>query len=78
MAHDDNRGGKTSSSGGRVSPITLQKHLKGTHYPASKEDLVYKARSNDAPDDIMRMIGQLPQVTYESPAEVMRAFGQAK
>ncbi len=78
MAHDDTRVSKMSSTGSRVSPISLQKHLKGTHYPASKEDLVHKARSNDAPDDVMRMISQLPQATYDSPAEVMRAFGQAK
>ena len=67
-----------SSSGRRVSPISVQKHLKGTNYPASRDDLVRRARANSAPDDILRMIEQLPGVRYESPAEVMRAFGQSR
>jgi hypothetical protein len=78
MPQHDKHGEGTSSGGNRVSPISLQKHLKGTSYPASKEDLVQKARSNAAPDDVMRLIQQLPQHTYDSPAEVMRAFAQAR
>ena len=40
------------SSGKRISPIQLQKHLKGVNYPASKRDLVAKAQQNNAsPND---------------------------
>jgi Protein of unknown function (DUF2795) len=77
MPRDGKRDDATTS-GRRISPISLQKHLKGTNYPASKEDLVRRARSNDAPDDVMQQIQQLPQNTYGSPADVMRAFGQSK
>jgi Protein of unknown function (DUF2795) len=67
-----------SSSGRRISPISLQKHLKGTNYPASKNDLVQRAQSNDAPNDVLAMIRQLPSESYDSPADVMRAFGKAQ
>jgi hypothetical protein len=68
----------TPHSGRRISPISLQKHLKGTNYPASKDDLVQRARNNSAPDDILDMIRHLPSQSYDSPADVMRAFGKAQ
>lgn len=66
-----------SHSGKRISPISLQKHLKGTSYPATKQDLVRRAETNQAPDDVLDMIRHLPQDHYDSPAAVMRSFGQA-
>lgn len=76
VAHDGNRG--DGGSGHRISPISLQKHLKGTNYPASKDDLVKRAQSNAAPADVVEMIRHLPANSYDSPAEVMRAFGQVR
>jgi hypothetical protein len=78
MPQHDKHDNRTSTSGNRISPISLQKHLKGTSYPASKEDLVRKARANAAPDDVLQMIQQLPQHMFGNPTEVMRAFGQAQ
>ena len=72
----DNKQHDGGNSGRRISPISLQKHLHGTNYPASKEDLVQRARSNAAPDDVLQMLGALPQNRFESPADVMRAYGQ--
>jgi hypothetical protein len=60
----------------RISPISLQKHLKGTNYPASKQDLVSRAQTNSAPADVVEMIRHLPEHTYGSPADVMKAFAQ--
>ncbi|HEY7984309.1 MAG TPA: DUF2795 domain-containing protein [Ktedonobacterales bacterium] len=73
-AHDGHPG--SASSGKGISPIALQKHLKGTSYPASKQDLVTRARTNQAPDDLLARIRMLPEHIYATPAEVMRAFGQ--
>ena len=73
-SHDGHPG--QSSSGKGISPITLQKHLKGASYPASKQDLVTRARTNHAPDDLVERIRMLPEHTYATPAEVMRAFGE--
>jgi hypothetical protein len=74
----DSKQHDASGSGRRISPISLQKHLKGTNYPASKEELVKRARSNAAPDDVLKTLGELPQSHFESPADVMRAFGQKR
>ena len=78
MTKSDQTGHRgSSSSGGHVSPISLQKHLKGATYPASKEDLVRRAQTNAAPHDILEVIRHLPNQSYESPAQVMRALGGA-
>ena len=75
-SHDGHPG--HASSGKGISPITVQKHLKGASYPASKQDLVTRARTNHAPDDLVERIRMLPEHTYATPAEVMRAFGETR
>jgi hypothetical protein len=45
---------------GGHSPAHVQKHLKGQHYPASKNDLVKTAQGNHAPDEVMETIRGLP------------------
>jgi hypothetical protein len=64
-------------SGKRLSPIELQKHLKGSKYPASKDDLVQRARQNNAPHDVVEKLRHLPSTTFDTPASVMKAFGRA-
>jgi hypothetical protein len=78
MADDTRHDSKSGSSGSRISPISLQKHLKGTSYPASKEELVKRAQTNDAPADVLEQVRQLPSHTYTSPADVMKAFGKTE
>ena len=53
MSQHQTHTGGTHNGGKRISPISLQKHLKGTSYPASKQDLVRRAQSNQAPDDVL-------------------------
>lgn len=66
------------SSGKRVSPVQMQKHLKGTSYPASKDDLVRQAQSNSASDDIVEKIRALPADSFGSPKDVMKALGRTE
>jgi len=66
------------SSGKRVSPVAMQKHLKGTNYPASKDDLVRQAEHNHAPDDILDAIRVLPADMFNGPRDVMRALGRSE
>ena len=75
MAH---HGSGAESSGKRISPIQLQKHLKGTNYPASKNDLVQRAQDNKAPSDIVDTIRHLPADQFGSPKDVMKALGQTE
>jgi uncharacterized protein DUF2795 len=65
-------------SGKRLSPIELQKHLKGTNYPASKQDLVQRAQDNKASAEIVEKIRTLPADSFNSPKDVMKALGQTE
>ena len=64
------------SSSKRISPIQLQKHLKGTSYPASKNDLVRRAQDTAASPEIVETIRHLPADRFGSPNDVMKALGQ--
>lgn len=71
-------GSASGSSGKRISPVEMQKRLKGTSYPASKADLVRQAQSNHAPDEIVETIRALPADSFGSPKDVMRALGRTE
>lgn len=75
--HQGAQGAAPGDSQKRISPIELQKHLKGTAYPASKDDLVKRAQDNKASEAILDQIRRLPLNTFESPKDVMKAFGQS-
>ena len=68
----------SQSSGKRISPVQMQKHLKGVNYPASKGDLVAKARQNNASIEIVDKIRELPANSFNGPKDVMRALGQTE
>ena len=75
MAENKNTSG---SSGKRVSPVQMQKHLKGVNYPASKGDLVKQAQSNNASDAIVEKIRTLPADSFGGPKDVMKALGRTE
>ncbi|HEY9671602.1 MAG TPA: DUF2795 domain-containing protein [Waterburya sp.] len=59
----------------QANPIQIQKHLKGVDYPASKEELIEHAQQQDADEDILSILEQLPDQEFETPAEVSKAIG---
>ena len=63
-------------SGKKLSPIQLQKYLKGANYPASKDALVQRAQHNAAPGNVMDKLRSLPSSQYDTPASVMKALGK--
>ncbi len=68
----------SQSSGKRISPVQMQKHLKGVNYPASKGDLVARAQQNNASGEIVDKIRQLPADSFNGPKDVMRALGRTE
>ncbi len=68
----------SQSSGKRISPVQMQKHLKGVNYPASKGDLVARAQQNNASSEIVDKIRQLPADSFNGPKDVMRALGRTE
>ena len=66
--------------GGRmgVNPIQLQKHLKGVHYPASKNELVEKATSSGAHEKIMDALNRLPDREFGRPTDVTQQIAKER
>lgn len=57
-----------------ASPIEVQKALKGMDYPAKKQDLIKKAKDNDAPQKVMHVLENLPDKEFESAVDVSKEF----
>ena len=70
---DDPRTGKA----GTQSPEKLARHLEGVEWPATKEDLLEKARGDAAPEEILRGIQRLPGARFESREDVLVAYESA-
>jgi predicted outer membrane protein len=59
-----------------VNPIQVQKFLKGVDYPASKKELLDKAMSMGADENVRASLEQLPDEEFQTPADVSQAFGR--
>lgn len=59
-----------------VNPVQVQKFLKGVDYPASKAQLIEKATSMGADDNVRASLEQLPDEEFDTPADVSQAFGR--
>jgi hypothetical protein len=68
----------TDQGSKKLSPIELQKHLKGSKYPASKDALVRRAQENKAPGDVVEKLRNLPANQFDTPASVMKALGRSE
>jgi hypothetical protein len=66
--------GRQEGRQGRPNPIQIQKHLGGLKSPASKEDILEKARE-EGTDEAVAVIDFLEQISdreYESPVAISR------
>ena len=59
-----------------ANPIQVQKLLAGMKNPANKADIVTHAKSSGADDNIMDTLQQLPDESFETPADVSKAIGK--
>jgi hypothetical protein len=59
---------------GDYSVSTLQRYLKGTTFPASKEEIVSNAESNGATQELVAQIRSANTERFESAEEVMQAL----
>ncbi len=57
-----------------VNPVDVQKHLKGTDYPTSTEDLASIAKNNNAPSELVERLRDLPDQQYTGPDDVQEAL----
>ena len=59
---------------GNLDVSTLQHYLKGTNFPAQKEEVASNAESNGAPQDLVAQIRNANTERFESVEEVMQAL----
>jgi hypothetical protein len=59
------------------SAAALAHGLKGSHFPASKKQLVEIARNNKAPQEVIDSIEQLPDQEFASITAVEHAFSKS-
>lgn len=67
-----------ASAASELAPTDVTKHLKGVQFPAKKNDLIERARDNDADDNVIAAIEEMPEEEYQDMADVMRGFGAAQ
>jgi len=63
---------------GGHGPANIMRHLKGTHFPVSKTEIMDHVESGPGSDtqDVLDIVKQIPDREYESPAEVMHEIGK--
>jgi hypothetical protein len=54
-----------------VSPVEVQKHLRGVSYPATREELVIAAGDHGAPDEVIETLQAMEPEVFEGPDDVM-------
>ena len=59
---------------GNLDVSTLNQYLKGTNFPAEKEEVASNAESNGAPQDLVTQIRNADAERFNNPEEVMQAL----
>jgi len=62
----------------RVSPAQVEKFIKGIKFPASKQELIEQAEGNNANDDVINILDNVPDKQFNSPIEISIAIGKMK
>ena len=62
----------------RVSPAQVEKSIKGIRFPASRQDLMDQAESNNANDDVLNILENIPDKQFNSPVDISKAIGKMK
>lgn len=53
----------------------LAKWISDTHWPASKSELLERARTEGAPDHVLDLVESLPDRDYRNMADIAKALG---
>jgi hypothetical protein len=63
---------------GGQSPSNITHHLSGIDFPCRKDDLVEHARKNNADDEVLETLEDLPEGEYANMADVMKDYGEER
>lgn len=67
---EDSSSGESNGNMKNVSPATVEKYLKGVHFPANKKDLIKQANQNSAPREVSELIEQFDDGDYKNVTEI--------
>ena len=56
--------------------IEVQKALGGVSYPATKDQLIRHAKGNNAGQETLAVLGDVPDREYDGPNEVSKAVAK--
>jgi hypothetical protein len=71
------RGGTIMARGvGGGSPANVAQYLKGIDFPVRKKDLISHAKANDADEQVIEVLGRMPDNEYGNMADVMKGYGK--
>ena len=56
------------------TPAIVTQHLKGMDFPASKKDLLTKARDTGAGQDVLEALESFPDKDFDSMDDVIEAY----
>ncbi|MDI6724305.1 MAG: DUF2795 domain-containing protein [Methanobacterium sp.] len=62
----------------KVSPAQVEKYIKGIKFPASKQELLKQAESNNANNDVLDILENVPDKEFNSPIDISIAIGKMK
>lgn len=63
---------------GGHSSVNVTHHLRGMHFPASKDDLLLRARDHGAGQDMLEVLESFPAgAEFETLAQVIEAYGRS-
>ena len=63
---------------GGHSPSNILHHLKGVDFPADKNGLLEQAQKNNAENDILDILRQMPDGEYHTMADVLKGVGKVE
>ena len=65
---------------GGHGPANIMKHLKGIEVPVEKDDILSHAKQGPGPDtqEVLEILEQIDDKTYNSPTEIMKEVGKVE
>jgi len=62
----------------RVSASEFAMYMKGIEFPATKKEIISRAKANNASEEVLQFMNMLPEKDYERVSEVEKEFGKIK
>jgi len=62
----------------KASSAMMERYLKGVLFPAEKEELIQQAKSNNAPEDVLRVLNRLEEKDYQTAIDVSKEVARVE